>query len=88
MTKVQPKKDSIAFALIEVSLDRLEWNARSCDIVDVSVKWQKEVPNAQILTDKERVIENLSKQIATLTTEISTVRSQPVGRVDVNVNSQ
>ena len=56
---------------------------------DKYVKWQKTVPNAQILSDKERVIENLSKQIASLTTEISTVKSQPsLGSVKVDVNAQ
>ena len=56
---------------------------------DRYVKWQKDVPNAQLLTDKERVIENLSKQIATLTTELSTVKSQPhTGGVRVDVNAQ
>ena len=52
------------------------------------MKWQKDVPNAQLLSDKERIIENLSKQIATLTTEISTVKSQPTGSVRVDVNAQ
>lgn len=55
---------------------------------DRYVKWQKDVPNAQLLSDKERIIENLSKQIATLTTEISTVKSQPTGSVRVDVNAQ
>ena len=56
---------------------------------DRYVKWQKDVPNAQLLTDKERVIENLSKQIATLTTELSTAKSQPhAGGVRVDVNAQ
>ena len=55
---------------------------------DRYVKWQKDVPNAQLLSDKERVIENLSKQIATLTTELSTVKSQPTGSVRVDVNAQ
>ena len=52
------------------------------------VKWQKEVPNAQAITDKERIIQNLSKQIATLTTELSTVRSQPSTSVNVSANVQ
>ena len=55
---------------------------------DKYVKWQKTVPNAQVLSDKERIIENLSKQIASLTTEVSTIKSQPTGSVRVDVNSQ
>ena len=55
---------------------------------DKYVRWQKEVPNAQVLSDKERIIENLSRQIAGLTTELSTVRSQPSTSVNVNANVQ
>lgn len=55
---------------------------------DRYVKWQKEVPNAQALSDKERIIENLSRQIASLTTELSTVRSQPSTSVNVSANVQ
>jgi len=52
------------------------------------VKWQKEIPNAQLLSDKERIIENFSKQIANLTTELSTVKSQPTTSVNVTGNTQ
>lgn len=55
---------------------------------DKYVKWQKTVPNAQHLSDKERIIENLSKQIASLTSEMSTIKSQPTGSVRVDVNAQ
>jgi hypothetical protein len=46
------------------------------------VRWQKEIPNASILVDKEKVIENLIRQIASLSMEISTLRSQPVTTVN------
>ena len=52
------------------------------------VKWQKEVPNAQAISDKERIIQNLSKQIAGLTSELSTVKSQPTTSVNVSSNVQ
>lgn len=52
------------------------------------VKWQKEVPNAQALSDKERIIQNLSKQISSLTSELSTVKSQPTTSVNVSSNVQ
>ena len=52
------------------------------------VKWQKTVPSAQIVSDKERIIENLTRQIASLTTEISTVKSQPSSTVNVSGNVQ
>ena len=55
---------------------------------DKYVKWQKEVPNAQLLSDKERIIENLSKQIAQLSTDLSTARSQPSTTVSVSGNVQ
>lgn len=38
---------------------------------DRYVKWQKEFPNAQMVADKERIIENLTKQIATLSLDLS-----------------
>lgn len=50
---------------------------------DRYVKWQKEIPNASLLSDKERVIENLTRQIADLTLQVSSYRSQPVTNVNV-----
>jgi hypothetical protein len=44
---------------------------------DRYVKWQKEVPSAAVVADKERIIENLSRQIASLTSDLSTIKSQP-----------
>jgi hypothetical protein len=55
---------------------------------DKYVRWQKEVPNAQLLSDKERIIENLSRQIANLSTELSQVRSQPSSSVNISANVQ
>jgi hypothetical protein len=55
---------------------------------DKYVRWQKEVPNAQLLSDKERIIENLSRQIANLSTDLSQVRSQPSSSVNISANVQ
>ena len=55
---------------------------------DKYVKWQKTIPNAGILSDKERIIENLSRQIAGLTTDVSMLRSQPSTSVNVSSNVQ
>jgi hypothetical protein len=52
------------------------------------VKWQKEVPNASILADKEKIIESLTRQLTGITSEISSLRSQPVTSVNVNNNTQ
>ena len=52
------------------------------------VKWQKEIPNAQLISDKERIIENLSRQLSSLTTELSTAKSQPHTSVNVSGNTQ
>lgn len=52
------------------------------------MKWQKEVPNASVLADKEKIIESLTRQIANLSIDISSLRSQPVTSVNVNANTQ
>jgi predicted RNase H-like nuclease (RuvC/YqgF family) len=49
---------------------------------------EKEVPNSHALTDKERVIENLTKQIVDLTEEISRLKSQASVNINVNTNSE
>lgn len=55
---------------------------------DRYVKWQKEVPNASVIADKERIIQNLSKQIASMTSEVATLKSQPSTSVEVRGNTQ
>lgn len=55
---------------------------------DRYVKWQKEVPNASILADKEKIIESLTRQITNMTVEVSNLRSQPVTNVNVSSNTQ
>lgn len=54
---------------------------------DKYVKWQKEIPNASVLADKERIIENFSRQIASMTSEISSLKSQPSAAVEVRGNT-
>ena len=44
--------------------------------------------NASTLADKDRIIENLSKQIASMTSEISILKSQPSSHVEVRGNTQ
>ena len=52
------------------------------------VRWQKEVPNAQAIADKDIIINNLSNQLARITTELSSAKSQPTTSVNVNANVQ
>ena len=52
------------------------------------VRWQKELPNATVLEDKERIITSLTRQITDQATEIASLRSQPVTNVNVSANTQ
>lgn len=52
------------------------------------VKWQKEIPNASALHDKETIIKNLTNQIVQLTTDIGSLKSQSTSVVNVSGNSQ
>lgn len=52
------------------------------------VKWQKEIPNAYAIQDKEKIIENLSNQIVLLTGQVSTFKSQSSVNVNVSSNTQ
>jgi uncharacterized coiled-coil protein SlyX len=52
------------------------------------VRWQKEIPNANSIFDKEKIIENLSKQIVSLTSEIGNLKSQSSVNVNISSNTQ
>jgi len=52
------------------------------------VRWQKEIPSASVVADKERIIENLSKQIVLLTGDIASLKSQSSVSVNVSGNTQ
>jgi hypothetical protein len=52
------------------------------------VRWQKEIPSAQAVSDKEKIIENLTRQIVGFTSEISTLKSQSSVNVNISGNTQ
>jgi hypothetical protein len=52
------------------------------------IRWQKEVPSTQTLISKDVIIENLSRQLSNITTELSTIKSQPTTSVNVSSNVQ
>jgi hypothetical protein len=52
------------------------------------IKWQENKPNIHAIEDKNRIINSLTNQIATLTNDISSLRSQSSVSVNVSGNSQ
>ncbi len=52
------------------------------------IKWQEERPNIHAIEDKNRIINSLTNQIATLTNDISSLRSQSSVSVNISGNTQ